>query len=130
MSDSLQQPGHTRPSELMRSATIKMARSLMLLERSIATIERAAAVVALNAASRAKWESQTAEASNLRYALQQSIGALVGELKANGATPEEVLIDIKQGISSATSDVLDSREARAVIAQAVQWAIDAYYQAA
>jgi hypothetical protein len=116
--------------ESLRSCALNVARSLGLVERSSRAIEQSKVSLGDTAAAARRLEELARESAALRAALRNAVWSCVIDLKAHHAPPQDVLVMVKHDVGDATRSVLQQHEADVLVADAVQWAIDAYYRAA
>jgi hypothetical protein len=92
-------------------------------ERTAASHSALARAEALAGAS----ERVVNEALALRAQLRASVTAYVLHLRAGGAPPERMLVEVKSAVREATPPELDTFEARDLMEDVVRWSVEAYY---
>jgi hypothetical protein len=109
-------------------ATLERARAAIRASRERALRSRAA----LGRAERLADESQRImdASAALRDQLRAAVTAYVRDLRDDGLPSERVVVLVKSAIREATPPELDPSEARQLMADAVRWTVEAYYEAA
>ena len=107
----------------LERAAAAMDASRDLHVRSLASLARADALVAISDSVRRQSAPDRAE-------LRASVWAYAHTLRAEGLPPEAMIVEVKAAVRDATPVELDSLAARVLLADAVRWSIEAYYDAA
>ena len=108
----------------------RVAKSLALLERAADALEGSEAVLAQLGVAAGDTEELIRRSMGFRAELRASVALFVSRMKVASAPPQEVLVCVKGAVGAAARAHLPPRRADELLAQATQWAIEAYYPAA
>jgi tryptophanyl-tRNA synthetase len=113
--------GHVRQTLERARQTLRTARERTATARAL--VARAESLV--DGSSRAVRDSVA-----LRAQLRASITAYVCHLRADGVSPEQMLILVKSTVREAPLSELTHWESRALMEDVVRWSVESYYHAA